>query len=172
MLVLLALLFGSAAVAWKLLTRPEPRPAAGINDPERNAPPYFSVAAAAVDLAVVGPDGWRATTASVADSGKRVPTAESNVDCGGYGREKEAESACTASIIVHEPALGTWHVIVTSNDSTRGGALNVGYGGKGFRRSGGFPVRFLVDAHKSIEFTIVVAAEGVSQTSKVSAPHP
>lgn len=166
-LVLLALLLGSAALAWKLLTRPEPRPQPVLSDAERDAPPYFSVAAAAVDLAVVGPDGRGATTASVADSSKRVPTAESNVDCGGFGREREAESACTASIVVHEPALGSWRVIVTSNDSTRGGVLNVGFGGKGFRRAGGFPVRFLVDAHRSVAFTIVVAAEGVSQTSSL-----
>ena len=170
MLILLALLFGSAALAWKLLTKPEPRPQTVINDAERNAPPYFSVAASAVDLEVVGPDGRRATTASVADTAGRLASAEPNVDCGGYGREKESETACTASIIVHEPAMGTWRVIVTSNDSSRGEALNVGYGGKGFRRSGGFPVRFVVDAHRSVSFTIVVAADGVSQTSKVTAP--
>lgn len=166
-LVLLALLFGSAALAWKLLTRPEPRPRPVIADAERDAPPFFSVAAAAVDLAVVGPEGRGATTASVTDTGTRVLTAESNVDCGGFGREKESESACTASIIVHDPALGSWRVIVTSNDSTRGGVLNVGFGGKGFRRSGGFPVRFFVDAHRSMAFTIVVAADGVSQTSSL-----
>ena len=167
MLVLLALLVGSGAIAWKLLTRPEPRPQPAIADAERDTPPYFSVAAAAVDLAVVGPDGRGATTASVADSSPRLPTAESNVDCGGFGRDKEAESACTASIIVHEPAPGSWRVIVTSSDSTRGGVLNVGFGGKGFRRPGGFPVRFFVDAHRSVSFTIVVAAEGVSQTSSL-----
>ncbi|MBI3566932.1 MAG: hypothetical protein HY084_01850 [Gemmatimonadetes bacterium] len=170
MAVLLALLFGSAALAWKLLTRPDPRPTVVVNDAERNAPPYFSVAAAAVDLEVIAPDGRRATTIATSDSSRRLPAAETNVDCGGYGREKESESACTASIIVHEPAMGAWKVVVTSSDSTRGEAVSVGYGGKGFRRSGGFAVRVLVDAHRSVEFSIAVAPEGVSQTSKVTAP--
>ncbi|MCX5767365.1 MAG: hypothetical protein NTZ43_09110 [Gemmatimonadetes bacterium] len=165
---LAGLLFGSAAVAWKLLTRPAPKAAPIVVDVDRNARPYLSVAAAAVDLELIAPDGRRAVTASSLELASRVPLSDAGVDCGGYGREKESESACTASIVVHEPMHGTWRVIVTSTDSTRGETLNIGFGGQGFRRSGGFPVRLMVDAHQSVEFTIGVMPEGVSQTSRVN----
>ena len=119
-------------------------------------------------MELIAPDGRRALTATPLDLGARVPLSDAGVDCGGYGREKESESSCTASIVVREPMHGTWRVIVTSTDSSRAETMNIGFGGVGFRRSGGFAVRLIVEANQSVEFTIGVMPEGVSQTSRVN----
>ena len=49
--------------------------------------------------------------------------------------------------------------MATSADK-RGETLNIGWGGQGFRRAGGFDVRVVVEPKKSSSFTVRLAEEG------------
>ena len=156
---------GATAVAWKLITLPPPRPKP--KPPvERSGPGYFTVAAAAVDVEVAAPDGRRTSTAAHADSAARIPDSEAAVDCGGFGRMRESNEACSASVMIRNPAFGAYRVIATATDSTRFETLTVGYGGSTFRRSGAFTVRLRVEPRHPVEFSVSVSPEGVSQRSK------
>jgi hypothetical protein len=156
----------SAAVAWKLLTRPERRAKPAPVSSERTGPGYVTVAATAVDIEVFAPGGRHTTTASEADTSLKIPDSDGAVDCGGYGRERESESACSASVMLHRPAFGEYRVVVSAVDSARAETVTVGYDGSTFSRAGGFTVRVVVGPKRPVEFTITVAREGVSLRSE------
>ena len=63
-----AILIGSAALAWKGLTKPEARPKQVIVDKDKLGPGMLTVAVAAVDLELIAPDGRRVHTASKTDT--------------------------------------------------------------------------------------------------------
>ncbi|HVT39559.1 MAG TPA: hypothetical protein VHE78_10975 [Gemmatimonadaceae bacterium] len=164
-IVLLVLLFaGAAALSWTLLSRPTAREQAGrVVAPME--PGFFSVAGSAVDIDVVAPDGRHTPTASPADSASIIPASEGHVECDNYGDPHSTEANCTASVVVKRPAYGEYHVVVSSAD-TRSETLNVGWGGEGFRRAGGFDVRVVLEARGSTSFTVIVAPEGASLRSQ------
>jgi hypothetical protein len=165
----LAVIVASSAVAWKLLTAPPPRAKPPVLA-ERTGPGYVVVAGEAVDVEVVAPDGKRTSTSSRADTTLRIPESDGSVDCGGYGRQKESQTACSASVMVRNPAFGEYHVVISSPDSARGETITVGFGGSTFRRNGGFSVRVVVGPQRPTDFTITVAAEGASQRSQPKTP--
>ena len=167
-----AVIVAASAVAWKLITLPPARskPTRPKND-ERNGPGYLIVAAQAVEVEVVADNGRRTGTASAtsvagADSATKIPDSEATVDCGGYGRLRESNTACSASITIHSPAFGSYRIVISSPDSVRGEAVTVGYGGLTFGRSGGFSVKVVVGPRRPVEFVINVASEGASLRSE------
>ena len=99
------------------------------------------------------------TTLTIAES-------EGSVDCGGFGRARESQTACSASVMVRNPAFGEYHIVISSPDSARGETITVGFGGSTFKRTGGFSVRVVVGPQRPADFTITVAAEGASQRSQ------
>ncbi|MFI5310015.1 MAG: hypothetical protein ACHQQ3_02180 [Gemmatimonadales bacterium] len=166
-----AVVVTSAALAWKLITAPPPRAKPPVLA-ERAGPGYVVLAGEAVDLELVAPDGKRTSTSSRADTTIRIPESDGSVDCGGYGRAREAESSCSASVIVHNPAFGEYKVVVSSPDSARGETITVGFGGSTFRRNGAFSVRVVVGPQRPVDFAITVAPEGASQRSQPKMPQP
>jgi hypothetical protein len=164
-IVLLVLLFtGAAALSWKLLSRPTARQqAARVVTPTE--PAFFSVAGSAVDIDVFAPDGRHTATASQADSASMIPASDGHVECDNYGDPHATEANCTASVVIKRPAYGEYRVVVSSADK-RSETLNVGWGGEGFRRAGGFDVRVVLEAHGSTSFTVIVAPEGASLRSQ------
>jgi hypothetical protein len=164
-IVLLVLLFaGAAALSWKLLSRPPARQqAARVVTPTE--PAFFSVAGSAVDIDVVAPDGRHTATAPQADTTKNIPASDGHVECDNYGDPHATEANCTASVVIKHPAYGDYRVVVSSADK-RSETLNVGWGGEGFRRAGGFDVRVVLEAHGSTSFTVIVAPEGASLRSQ------
>jgi len=163
-----AVVVASSALAWKFLTRPQRRPEpTRLASDDRNGPGYVTVAGAAVDVEIVAPDGRRTSTAGRAEADdQRIPDSDGAVDCGGYGRQRESESACSASVMVRNPAFGAYRVVVSSADSARAETITVGYGGSTFRRSGAFSVRVIVGPKHAVEFGIIVSEEGASQRSQ------
>ena len=163
---------GASALAWKLITMlPAPAKRVRPKNDDRNGPGYLIVAAQAVEVEVVADNGRRlgtaaATSVAGADSATKIPDSEALVDCGGYGRVRESDTACSASITIHSPALGAYRIVISSPDSVRGEAVTVGYGGVTFGRSGGFSVKVVVGPGKPSEFVINLASEGASLRSE------
>ena len=164
-IVLLVLFFaGAVALSWRLITRaPAPRQSARVAAPPE--PPFLSVAGSAVDLDVVAPDGRHTGTASQSDTSSKIPASDGQVECDNYGDPHATESNCTASVVIQRPVYGEYRVVVSSADK-RSETLNVGWGGDGFRRAGGFDVRVVLEAQRPTSFTITVAQEGASLRSE------
>jgi hypothetical protein len=166
--VLLLLLFsGAVALSWRLITRTPPpraasRPAAPLE------PGFFSVAGAAVDLEVFAPDGRHTSTTAGPDSSMKIPLSDGHVECDNYGDPKATESNCTASVVIKRPAYGEYRIVASSADK-RAETLNVGFGGEGFRRAGGFDVHVAVEPRKTATFTVSVVQDGASLRTP---PHP
>ncbi|MFI5311126.1 MAG: hypothetical protein ACHQQ3_07845 [Gemmatimonadales bacterium] len=163
----------ASAVAWKALTAPGARPKAKPPvSADRTGPGYLVVAAEAVDIDVIAPDGRHTTTGTHADSAARadsttlIPESSGTVDCAGYGRSRESDSACSANVMLQHPAFGTYRVVIASTDSVRGEAVTVGYGGATFSRNGGFTVHVVARPGRPAEFVITLAAEGASLRSE------
>jgi hypothetical protein len=156
-------LAGSAALAWKGLTKPQPRPTQVIIQTDRIGPGVLTVAVAAVDLELIAPDGRRVHTASRRDTSiSPMPGAEGRVDCAGFGSGKQDDSDCTATIALQNPVWGDYHLRVSSPD-LRGETLTIGWTGSTFSRSGATSVAVTVPPKQTVEFVIIVAPEGVSQ---------
>src|ERR1019366_3919138 len=88
----LAVIVASAAIAWKFLTAPPPRAKPPVLA-ERTGPGFVAGAGEAVDLEVIAPDGKHTSTAAGADSAARIPESDAQVDCGGFGQAKESQSS-------------------------------------------------------------------------------
>lgn len=155
----------ASAIAWKMLTKPPPREKPRVLA-DRTGPGFIAVAGEAVDLEIFAPDGHHTSTASQADTSMNIPQSDGSVDCGGYGRERESETACSASVLVHNPAFGQYRVVVSSADSVRGETIVLGFGGSTFKRNGGFSVRVIAGPKRPTDFAITVAEEGVSLRSQ------
>jgi hypothetical protein len=156
-------LVGSAALAWKGLTKPQPRPAQVIVQTDRVGPGVLTVAVAAVDLELVAPDGRRVHTASRRDTSiAPSPGAEGRVDCAGFGTGKQDDSDCTATITLQNPVWGDYRLRVSSPE-LRGETLTIGWTGSTFSRSGATSVGITVPPKQTVEFVIIVSPEGVSQ---------
>ena len=165
-------LAGSAALAWKGLTRPTPRPKTVIVETDRLGPGILTVAVAAVDLELVAPDGHRVHTAFRKDSlVTPTPGAEGRVDCGGDGAGKENESECTATITLQNPVWGDYTIRVTSPE-LRGETITIGWTGSTFTRSGATSVHVTVPPKQTVAFGVIVAPEGASQKTAPAAPRP
>ena len=155
---LLAFFGVAVAVAWRLITTmPLPKEAVRPAPPE---PPFLSVAGAAVDIELFAPDGRHTSTLSPPDTSAKIAMSDGHVECDNYGDPKATESNCTASVVVRRPASGEYRVEVTASDR-RSETLNVGWGGEGFRRAGGFDLPVTVEPRAPVRFTIVVSPEGV-----------
>ena len=165
-------LTGSAALAWKGLTRPQPRPKQVIVDPDKLGPGMLTVAVAAVDLELIAPDGRRVHTASKSDTSiTPAPGAEGRVDCAGFGSGKQDDSECTATITLQNPVWGDYKLRVSSPD-LRGETITIGWTGSTFPRPGATSVDVTVQPHQTVEFTIIVAPEGASQKTAPVAVRP
>jgi hypothetical protein len=126
-------LAGSAALAWKALTKPQATPRQVIVQTDRLGPGVLTVAVAAVDLELIAPDGRRVHTASRRDTSiTPAPGAEGRVDCAGFG-------------------------------SGRGETITIGWTGSTFTRSGATSVAITVQPKQTVEFAVIVAPEGASQ---------
>jgi hypothetical protein len=168
-------LLGVAAVGygtWRLMAnefRPEKTRPVAVASPKHLGPDTLetvAVTGAAIDLTVIAPDGRRATTSVRGDSaGQKIPGADPNVDCAGYGAKDATESVCTASVTLNRPVLGDYRVIVTSRD-IQGQTLNIGWSLAGNVKSGGFNVRVNVEPNAPIEFTIILSLDGASLRSE------
>ena len=167
----LAVIVVSAAVAWKMLTAPQPREKPPVMA-DRTGPGYVVVAGEAVDLEVIAPDGKRTSTSAKADTTLRIPESDGAVDCAGFGRQRESQTACSANVMLRNPAFGEYHVVISSPDSARGETITIGFGGSTFKRTGGFSVRVVVGPQRPADFAITVAAEGASQRSQPKMPSP
>jgi hypothetical protein len=166
-----AVIVAASAIAWKMITAPPPRAKPPVLA-DRTGPGFVAVAGEAVDIEVIAPDGKRTSTSAGADTTVRIPESDGSVDCGGYGRARESQTACSASVMLRSPAFGEYRVVVSSPDSARGETITVGYGGSTFRRTGGFSVRVVVGPQRPVDFAITVAAEGASQRSQPKMPQP
>jgi hypothetical protein len=166
-----AVVVAASAIAWKFIMQPPPRAKPPVLA-DRTGPGFVAVAGEAVDIEVIAPDGKRTSTSAGADTTVRIPESDGSVDCGGYGRARESQTACSASVMLRSPAFGEYRVVVSSPDSARGETITVGYGGSTFRRTGGFSVRVVVGPQRPVDFAITVAAEGASQRSQPKMPQP
>lgn len=165
-------LTGSAALAWKGLTRPQPRPKQVIVDPDKLGPGMLTVAVAAVDLELIAPDGRRVHTASKTDTAiTPAPGAEGRVDCAGFGSGKQDDSECTATITLQNPVWGDYKLRVSSPD-LRAETVTIGWTGSTFPRPGATSVEVTVQPHQTVEFTMIVAPEGASQKTAPVAVRP
>lgn len=154
---------GSAALAWKALTKPQARPKQVIVQTDRLGPGVLTVAVAAVDLELIAPDGRRVHTASKSDTSiTPAPGAEGRVDCAGFGSGKQDDTECTATITLQNPVWGDYKLRVSSPD-LRGETITIGWTGSTFARSGATSVGVTVQPKQTVEFVVIVAPEGVSQ---------
>jgi hypothetical protein len=151
-------LLGVAAVGygtWRLMAnefRPEKTRPVAVAGPKHLGPDTLETVAA--------------TTSVRGDSaGQKIPGADPNVDCAGYGAKDATESVCTASVTLNRPVLGDYRVIVTSRD-IQGQTLNIGWSLAGNVKSGGFNVRVNVEPNGPIEFTIILSLDGASLRSE------
>jgi hypothetical protein len=156
-------LVGSAALAWKALTKPEPRPKQTIVDADRLGPGILTVAVAAMDLELSAPDGRIVQTAARSDTVIHpAPGAEGRVDCAGFGSGKQDDTDCTATVTLQNPVWGDYKIRVSS-PVLRAETITIGWGGSAFPRSGATSVMVTVQPRQTVEFTVIVAAEGASQ---------
>ena len=161
-----ALLFGAAALAWLMLTKKPPKAAALRTLAEPVGPAYLNIAAADVGLQLMGPDSSMVLVPSERRGGVRqMANAEGKLDCNDVGGVAAADSSCTVSVAMTKPAFGDYHIIVSST-RPRVEIMTIGWGGEGFARNGGLSVKLVVDPRSPIEFTVIVAAEGVSQRTE------
>lgn len=167
-----AVLAGSAALAWKGLTKPQARPRQTIVQTDRLGPGVLTVAVAAVDLELIAPDGRRVHTASRRDTSiTPAPGAEGRVDCAGFGSGKQDDSECTATITLQNPVWGDYKLRLSSPD-LRGETVTVGWTGSTFTRSGATNVSVTVHPKETVEFVMIVAPEGASQRTAPVAVRP
>lgn len=167
-----AVLIGSAALAWKGLTKPQARPKQVIVDKDKLGPGILTVAVAAVDLELIAPDGRRVHTASRTDTSiTPAPGAEGRVDCAGFGSGKQDDSECTATITLQNPVWGDYKLRVSSPD-LRGETITVGWTGSTFPRPGATTVSVTVQPRQTVEFVMIVAPEGASQKTAPVAVKP
>lgn len=161
-----ALLFGAAALAWLLLTKKPPKAAPLRTLAEPVGPAYLNIAAADVGIEFVGPDSSVVLVPGERRGGLRLMrNAEGTVDCNDVGGVAAGDSSCTMSVAMTKPAFGDYRVVVSST-RPRVEIMNIGWGGEGFIRNGGLSVKLVVDERSPIEFTLIVAAEGVSQRTE------
>ncbi len=167
-----AFLLGSAALAWKGLTKPQPRPKTVIVDSSRFGPGILTIAVAAVDLELIAPDGRRVHTAFRTDSAiSPAPGAEGRVDCSGFGSGKQDDTDCTATITLQNPVWGDYKIRVTS-PVLRGETITIGWVGSTFNRSGATSIAVTAQPRQTVEFSVIVAAEGASQKSAPAVVRP
>jgi hypothetical protein len=170
--ILLGALTGSAALAWKALTKPQARAKQVIVQTDRLGPGVLTVAVAAVDLELIAPDGRRVHTASRTDTSiTPSPGVEGRVDCAGFGSGKQDDSECTATITLQNPVWGDYKLRVTSPD-LRGETITIGWTGSTFTRSGATSIGITVQPRQTEEFSVIVAPEGVSQRTAPVAVRP
>ena len=168
----IAVLAGSAALAWKGLTKPQPRPKQVIVQTDRLGPGVLTVAVAAVDLELIAPDGRRVHTASRRDTSiTPMPGAEGRVDCAGFGSGKQDDSECTATITLQNPVWGDYKLRVSSPD-LRAETIVIGWTGSTFTRAGATSIGITVQPRQTMEFSVIVAAEGASQRTAPVVVHP
>jgi hypothetical protein len=166
------ILTGSAALAWKGLTKPQARPKHVIVDKDKLGPGVLTIAGAAVDLELIAPDGRRVHTASKTDTSiTPAPGAEGRVDCAGFGSGKQDDSECTATITLQNPVWGDYKLRVSSPD-LRGETITVGWTGSTFPRPGATSVSVTVQPRQTVEFSMIVAPEGASQKTAPVAVRP
>ncbi len=156
-------LFGVSVVLAKQLTKPLPREPQKIPS-DRTETPHLTLAGDAVDLELITPDGQHAFTGNSVDPAitKSMDGVEARVDCSTYGGAKSNEQLCTASILMYRPAMGDYQVIVSGTEQ-RDETVTIGWGGQGFRRSGGLPITVAVVPGKPVALTIRVFEDGVVQ---------
>ena len=161
-----ALLFGAAALAWMLLTKKPPKAAPLRTLAEPVGPAYLNLAAADVGIQFIGPDSTAVLAPAVRRGGLRpMPHSEGKVDCNDVGGVAAGDSSCTMSIAVGEPGFGDYRVVVSAT-RPRVELMTIGWGGAGFTRNGGLTVKLVVDQRSPVEFTLIVAPEGVSQRTE------
>jgi hypothetical protein len=165
-------LVGSAALAWKGLTKPEKRQKTVVVQKDRLGPGVLTVAVEAVDLELIAPDGRNVHTASRRDTSVTTsPGVEGRVDCAGFGSGRQDDSECTATITVQNPVWGDYKLRVSSPD-LRGETITIGWTGSTFTRSGATSVGVSVQPHQTVEFAVIVAPEGASQRTAPVAVRP
>jgi hypothetical protein len=156
-------LFGVSVLLAKQLTKPLPREPQKIPS-DRTETPHLTLAGDAVDLELITPDGKHAFTGSSVDPAitKSMDDVEARVDCSTYAGAKSNEQVCTATILMYRPPLGDYKVIVSGAEE-RNETITIGWGGLGFRRSGGLPISVAVVPGRPLTLTIRVFEDGVVQ---------
>jgi len=166
MLGLSALLFGAVAVAWLVLTKKPDKAPPLRTLAEPVGPAYMNVAAADVGIEFIGPDSTVVLVPAERRGGLRpMPNAEGKVDCNDLGSVAAGDSSCTMSIAIQKPKFGDYRVVVSSSQP-RVQLMTNGWGGEGFVPNGGHPSKLIVNPRSPVEFTLIVAPEGVSQRTE------
>lgn len=161
-----ALLFGAGALAWLLLTKKPPKAAPLRTLAEPVGPAYLNLAAADVGIEFIGPDSSTVLVPAERRLGLRpMPNADGKVDCNDVGSVAAGDSSCTMSIALREPPFGDYRVVVSAA-RPQVEIMTIGWGGEGFQRNGGLSVKLIVDPRSPVEFTLIVAPEGVSQRTE------
>jgi hypothetical protein len=99
------------------------------------------------------------------------PGVEGRVDCAGFGSGKQDDTDCTATITMQNPVWGDYKLRVTSPD-LRGETITIGWTGSTFTRAGATSVAVTVQPRQTVEFSVIVAAEGASQRTAPVAVRP
>jgi hypothetical protein len=163
-----AILAGGVALAWGLLTKDNGREKAPrLQTLDKPVGEMFLTATVAdIGLELTAPDGGKvsvfvpgsATKSSIAD-------AQPKIDCADAAGVVAGDSTCTISVQLKKPAFGDWKVRLTAA-SPHVEVLSIAWGGIGFNRNGGLALKIAAEAKKPLEFTMIVAPEGVSQRTE------
>ena len=165
---LTAILAVGVALAWGLLTRENGREKAPrlatLDKPVGEM--FLTITVADIGLELTAPDGRSVkifvpgvpNVATIADAQPRV-------DCTDAGGVVAGDSTCTISVQLKRPAFGDYKVRMTAA-AQHVEVLTVGWGGVGFNRNGGLSMKIAAEARKPLEFTMIVAPEGVSQRTE------
>jgi len=165
---LAAILAGGIALAWGLLTRDNGREQAP-RLPTLDKPigeMFLTVTVADIGLELTAPDGGKVTVfVPGLPSTSTISDAQPKVDCTDAGGVVAGDSTCTISLQLKRPAFGDYKVRLTAS-AQHLEVLTVGWGGVGFTRNGGLSMKIAAEPRKTLEFTMIVAPEGVSQRTE------
>ncbi len=165
---LAAILFGGGALAWGLLTRGSGREKAPrletLDKPVGEM--FLTVTVADLGVELTAPDGGKVVVfVPGAAPRNTIPDAQPKIDCTDAAGIVAGDSTCTISIQLKKPAFGDYRVRVTAA-APHVEVLTVGWGGIGFHRNGGLSMKIAAETRKPLEFTMIVAPEGVSQRTE------
>ena len=165
---LAAILAGGVALAWGLLTRDNGREKAPrlqtLDKPVGEM--FLTVTVADIGLELTAPDGRKVTVfVPGSPNAATIPHAQPKVDCTDAGGLVAGDSTCTVSVQLKKPIFGDYKVRMTAT-AQHVEVLTVGWGGVGFNRNGGLSMKIAAEARKPLEFTMIVAPEGVSQRTE------
>lgn len=165
---LAAILAGGVALAWGLLTKDNGREKAP-RLPTLDKPVgemFLTATVADIGLEITAPDGGKVTVFVPGTPTKStIAEAQPKIDCTDAGGVVAGDSTCTISVQLKKPAFGDYKVRMTAQ-APHVEVLSIAWGGIGFTRNGGLSMKIAAEAKKPLEFTMIVAPEGVSQRTE------